>query len=255
VHRRPITAVALLVVGLVSLGACSGGTVSAPPTAPSLATTTTSFSAEERQAVLELGLLQPTDVPGYAAMPVGSDRSLDVDTITDLGAQKACEKLATTIANFAGLTKTTSLAYQQGRYVVQNSVTAFEFPDMADKVVVQMNRADERECLSKAFTGAFERQINLIVSDGSQFNDVVVRHVNVGTVGDNRSALEIRLNVKRNGDLRAIYFTRVAVQVGPAIIDFSFRSDEHAFPSPDEVILPVEKRVNDCLNHITPCGI
>lgn len=224
-----------------------------------LASTTTAkrppLPPEQQGLVLDEGSLRLTDLgEGWAEQPYGSARSLDIDTISDLGAQEACKKLMTSIIDVKALEKKNSPLFEQPAKLVQNSATYFEDADPAQKLLVQLNRSDPRLCLDKAFEQSFRRQADKVVPDGGQITSVRTQSRSIPPIGDFRSSFEITVDTMKDGALRSFYFTRVAVIVGPVVLDFSFRSEGQPYPQPETVIEPVVKRVDACLAGLPPCG-
>ena len=241
---------------LVLMSGCKGGTqdVESVQPKPVLAAPTTTMkplTVEQRDQVLAVGVFRAADLgDGWTQMPMGSDKSLEIDTITDLGGEENCQKLATTIFSVDNINKSRSEAFEapDGR-LVQNSITTFENSAQADKLLTVLNRTDNRQCMDKAYEKAFARQLDKITNDGSTLSNLRVRKVSVPSIGDNHAAFEITLDLKdpKTQLTRSILFTRVAVEVGPSIIDFSLRANEHSFPNVLETIKPVVSRVNLCL--------
>src|SRR5262245_1199053 len=188
---------------LVLVTGCRGGTqdVASGQPKPVLAAPTTPMkplTAEQRDQVLATGVYRAADLgDGWTEMPLGSDKSLEVDTITDLGGEENCQKLAQTIFGVDGISKSRSGSFEapDGR-LVQNSITTFENSSQADKLLTVLNRTDNQKCLDKAYEKAFGRQMDKIVSDGSTLSSLRVRKVSVPPVGDNLAAFEITLDVQ-----------------------------------------------------------
>src|SRR5262245_57734384 len=93
-------------------------------------TTQKPLTAQQRARGQGTGVYRASDLgDGWTEMPMGSDKALDIDTITDLGGEENCQKLATTIFAVDGISKARSGSFEapDGR-LVQNSITTFENP-------------------------------------------------------------------------------------------------------------------------------
>jgi hypothetical protein len=240
-----------LFCGVLALSACDSGGEEATIATDQVLNRTTlpPLDPARRDAVLAAGVLRAGDLPSeWSEQPFGSDKSLDIDTITALASEDSCKKLTSAIFNVEGIKKSNSSPWQSpdGR-VMQNSITTFDKSSQADKLVSGISRVDPNDCLAAAFDKAFKGQQDKITGGKGTISQVRVRKVPLSTTGDFTTAFEITVDVKDGSNSRTIKFTRVAIEAGPTVLDFSLRTENAPFPNIPDLVKPVVDRVNQCV--------
>jgi hypothetical protein len=245
---------------LVLCTACSSVTYSTSGAEESTdavpSTTAPPLTDAQQAAVLQLGALQPTDLgDGWAEAPFGSAKALTVDTLGALAAEPSCAKLAKTIATVQATGKNQSPVIQMDPRIAENSITTFATVADPDKLLSVLNRTDPGDCLDKAFETAFKAQPDALgIPAGSTISSVRTRKRAVKPVGDDRAAFEITLDVADpKGALSTRVITRVAVEVGATILDFTFVGPNSA-PNVEDSIKPAVNRVSACASLAQKCA-
>jgi hypothetical protein len=250
-------------LGVLTLATACGPTsttTSAANAPPSSASTTTAppLSDAQRAAVLQLGMLRQTDLgDGWAEAQFGSTKSLTVDTLGALAAEPACAKLAQTIVKVQATDKSQSPVFEADTRIAENSITTFMSTADPDKLLSVLNRTGADDCLDKAFETAFRaQQDELGIPAGSTISSVRTRKRSVKPVGDDRAGFEITIDLAdaKGNIIGSRVITRVAVEVGPTILDFSFIGDSSAANIEDSM-KPVVDRVAACQSPAEKCDV
>lgn len=235
-------------------GAGCGG--SQPVTLPTPATgaerTTTSFGPEQRSTLLDLGLVRQDDLgPGWKETPEAK-AGFEVESLEDIAAEPSCTSLLDPLKLLQGSETKVSPVYSSGDRVASNSATLLDSTQSAGTLISVLNGIDPNTCLAKVYQKALEKQFTSIVNDGSTFTSVRVRRRELPGIGDSRAVLEITLDLSKDQVQHSLVFTRVAIQTGPVLQEYHFRS-AGAPPDAEEIIKPSVRRVRNCLTK-NACG-
>ena len=130
--------------------------------------------------------------------------------------------------------------------MASNTVTVLDSKSNAAQLTTNLNSVDVQACLTKVYDQALREQMGSIV-DGATLSSVRVRRRDMLGVGESRSVLEVTIDFQKDGQLRTIIFTRVVVQSGPVVQQFSIRSERTA-PNAEAIVSPPVERVRACLD-------
>lgn len=242
-------AIAVVVGVLLTAGACGGGSSEPAQPAPSPASrVSTTMGADTRKALLDIGQIRLADLGAGWAEASDAKAGFDVNSLADLAAEPACKDLLESFTLLQGSETARSPVFKNEAddKLASNSVTVLDSTDNAAKLVNVLNRVDPNDCLAKVYQKALEAQFTSIINDGSTLTSVRVRRRELTSIGDSKSALEVTLDLTKDGKQRSLVFTRIAVQSGPVVQEFSLRSGG-AFNKPETIMEPSVNRVRQCL--------
>lgn len=239
-------ALALTLALATVVAACAETPPPPLPTPDTSPRTSTTLPPDKKTALLDLGLIRLADLgQGWAEDP-NAKAALDLDATEDLTAEVACSELLNSFKLLAGAETKASPVFKESDRVVSNTTTVLDSKSNAAQLTTNLNSVDVQACLTKAYEKTLQKQMGSIV-DGATLSSVRVRRRDLLGVGESRSVLDVTIDFQKDGALRTLQFTRVVVQSGPVVQQFSIRSERSA-PSTESIVGPPVERVRACLD-------
>ncbi len=247
--RGVVAAASMAALAAAGAAGCNGSSdEGAPLPSPvtGAARTTSSIGPEQRSQLLDLGLIRKDDLGAAWEETTDKKSGFEVNSLEDIVAEESCKDLLEPFKILEGSETKTSPTFASADNVVSNTATLLDSAQSAGKLTSVLNSIDPNACLTTVYQKAVQRELTSIVDDGSSLSSLRVRRRELPGIGDSRSALEVTLDLTKGNSQSTLVFTRIAIQSGPIVQQYSIRS-KGAPPDAENITKPSVQRVRNCI--------